>query len=483
MDDGEMIAPPLKSMKNLRFEPRHSGFLFVFTSLIVSLLLLLGAPFADAQGSDFSPLKEDSGALLRLLGACQRTYEEELDQIPSKNRKDFLEVYNERWENVKAKFDKQEIYTSVVAQEYLDALVAEITKANPVLRGHPFRCYFSRSGIPNASYIGEGVILFNMGLFQRLDNESEAAWVLCHEISHFLLRHQENGIAKYVATINSEEVQAELHKIKGSEYRKRERLQSLVKGMTFDSRRHSRDHEAQADSMGVELLRNTPYALSGALTALALLDKIDADSLNMAVCLPQLFNSKDYPFQKRWLAKEEGLLGGHAHIGKEGIEDSLKTHPDCLLRMRVLTPVINRIAATGSATFVVDEKRFAELQRIFRYEGIEYAYVSKAYSQSLFLTMDLLRKRPADAYLVAQVGRLLNELYLAQKAHMLSRVTDLPSPEYPANYNLLLQFIQNLYMEDLAAISFYYLDQYHPQLDHYSAFKNAYDQSVRSMKP
>lgn len=48
-----------------------------------------------------------------------------------------------------------------------------------------------------------------------------------------------------------------------------------VKGLTFDSRRHSRDHEAQADSMAVELMRHTSYDLHGALTTLALLDSID----------------------------------------------------------------------------------------------------------------------------------------------------------------------------------------------------------------
>jgi hypothetical protein len=396
---------------------------------------------------------------------------------------------------VKEKFDNQEIYTSSFAQEYLDALVAEIEKANPGLRDLPLHFYFSRSGVPNASYIGEGIILFNMGLFQRLDNESQVAYVLGHEISHFLLHHQENSINKYVYTINSEEVQAELRKIKGSEYHKREQLQQLVKGMAFDSRRHSRDHEAQADSMAVELLRNTRFDLNGALTALALLDVIDADTLNTASCLQQMFNSPNYPFQKRWITKEEGLLGGHAHLKEDAQADSLKTHPDCPVRIRLLTPVINRKSgagaegggqtagggtrSAGSLKFVVDAGKFASLQRIFRYETIEYSYVSKEYTESLYYTMELLQKSPGDAYLVTQVGRLMNGMYAAQKGHTLSKVAALPSPEYSPNYNLLLQFIQNLYLEDIASINYNYLSRYHPQLDHYAPFKNAYDQSMR----
>ena len=436
-----------------------------------------------AQGGDFSPAAADMALLSHLSITYQQQYKDELGQLPAKNRKDLLDLYNERWENIKEKFDKQEIYTSPAVQEYLDALVAEIVKANPILRDHPFHCYFSRSGVPNASYIGEGIILFNMGLFQRLDNESQVGWILCHEISHFLLHHQENSINKYVAAINSEDVQAELRKIKGSEYRKRERLQSLVKGMAFDSRRHSRDHEAQADSMGIELIRNTRLDPFGALTALAVLDKIDTDTLNTAVCLQQLFNSKNYPFQKKWINKEEGLLGGHAHIKEEGLEDSLKTHPDCPIRIRLLTPVINRKSSAGSLKFAVDSAKFVSLRQLFRYETIEYAYVSREYTESLFYTIELLQKNPGDAYLVAQVGRLMNGLYAAQKEHTLSKVAALPSPEYSPNYNLLLQFIQNLYLEDIAAISYNYLAQYHPQLDHYANFKNAYEQSARILKP
>jgi Zn-dependent protease with chaperone function len=431
-----------------------------------------------AQHADFAPVAEDSSGLISLEGKYQQRYKEELASLPSRNRKDFLDAYARRWENVKSKFDRQEIYTSPAAQQYLDALVAEIEKANPSLREHPFSCYFSRSDIPNASYIGEGIILFNMGLFDRLDDESQAAFVLCHEIAHFLLQHTENGITKYVATINSEEVQAQLRKIKGSEYRKNEQLEKLVKGLTFDSRRHSRDHESQADSMGVELMRNTRFDLSGARTTLALLDVIDADTLNTAACLQQLFNAKNYPFQKKWIAREEGLLGGHARIKRDGLEDSLKTHPDCQTRIQLLAPLIGRRSSGNSLKFAVDSSTFQKLKYIFRYEVIEYAFRSEDYARSFYCTLDLLQQIPDDAYLVAQVGRLLNAIYAAQKAHRLSKVVDLPSPDYPSNYNLLLQFIQNLYLEDIAAISYNYLRQYHPQMDHYTQYKKAYEQSA-----
>ena len=455
------------------------GFHFFGWSFLWFLVGSAAVP-AEAQTTAFQPVKEDSVWLAGLYAGYAVQYKQELTQLPSDNRKDYQLIYADRWANIKEKFDGQEIYTAPDAQAYLDAVAGEIVRGNPVLGGHVFHCYFSRSSVPNAEYIGEGIILVNMGLFERLHNESEAAFVLCHEIAHYILHHQENSIVRYVTTINSRETQEQLRQIKNSQYQKREALEQLVKGLTFDSRRHSRDHEAQADSMGVELMRHTSYDLHGALTTLALLDIIDQDDFDTESGLQQVFNAREYPFKKKWLNHESGLLGGHAHLKPEEMSDSLKTHPACKQRIILLAPRIG--TAPGGRFFVVDSMRFAGLQERFRYEVIEYAYASEAYTQSLFLTLELLHARPGDSYGVANTGRLLNALYAAQKAHRLSKVADLPGPGFPENYNTLLQFVQNLYLGELASVNYYFLAPWHPQLDGYPIFRHAYEESAKNVQ-
>ncbi len=435
---------------------------------------------AQTMSGGFMPVKEDSVLLVGLCNQYRQQYKHELDQLPSVNMKDFRELYSDRWKNIQEKFDGQEVYTFVPAQQYLDGLLARIVNANPGLASFKIHCYFSRSYVPNAEYIGEGIILVNMGLFQRLQDESEMAFILCHELAHCMLHHQENSMAKYVAAINSEETQATLRKVRDAEYHKKKQLEQLVKGLAFDSRRHSRDHEAQADSMGVELMRHTGYDLRGALSTLTLLDGIDQESFDIKACLRQVFNAIAYPFQEKWLHQEEGLLGGHARLQATELSDSLKTHPACKQRIELLTPVIG-VSARGRS-YLVDSAMFMDLRERFRYEVIEFAYVSGQYSESLFISLQLLKDRPGDAYLVAHIGRLLNGLYQAQKDHRLSKVADLPSPDYSANYDLLLQFIQNLYREDFAAISYYFLLPWHPKLDGNVLFKSAYEQSAMIVK-
>ncbi len=153
---------------------------FLDRALTLIVVCTLAGFLAGAQGKEFSPVAEDPALLTSLYSNYQQHYQEELRNLPSRNKKDFQDLYAERWKNIKEKFDKQEIYMAVFAQGYLDALAAEIVKANPSLKEYPFHCYFSRSYIPNASYIGEGIILFDMGLFDRLDNESQAVFILCH---------------------------------------------------------------------------------------------------------------------------------------------------------------------------------------------------------------------------------------------------------------------------------------------------------------
>lgn len=49
------------------------------------------------------------------------------------------------------------------------------------------------------------MILLNMGLFYRLANESQAAFVICHQLAHLYLAHSERSINNYVQKIHSPE--------------------------------------------------------------------------------------------------------------------------------------------------------------------------------------------------------------------------------------------------------------------------------------
>jgi Zn-dependent protease with chaperone function len=419
----------------------------------------------------FTPTPVNASYLSNLSGKFEKINKDVIKNLPKENREAYKEVYEMRWANIKSKFDDREIFTSPVAQQYIDSMLTAIKLHNPMLQARDIHCYFSRSSVPNASYIGQGIILFNMGLFRQLKTEGQMAFVLCHELAHYYLMHSENGIKKYVTDINSKNVQEQLQQIKKEKYRKQEHLENLNKGLKFDSRRHSRDHESQADSLGLVFLHNTHFNTTDALSALALLDTIDADSLNIQPCLEKMFRSASYPFQSRWLAKSDHLLGGHTQFMQDATtEDSLKTHPDCQIRIKVLAPAVEAYTKETSNTRINPE-RFEALKKDFCYETIEYAWSNNNYTSSLYQTISLLQQYPDDPYLISQTGKILNSCYSAQRLHHIGDKIALPGPGNPDSYNLLAQFLRNLYLEEYAVVSNNYLLQYAAKLNDYAPFQ------------
>ncbi|MEO5648419.1 MAG: hypothetical protein ABIR03_00690, partial [Ginsengibacter sp.] len=237
------------------------------------------------------------------------------------------------------------------------------------------------------------------------------------------------------------------------------------------------------DSMAIEFVRNTRFDMAESLTTLALLDSIDTDTLKVDIALQKMFNFKEYSFQKKWITKEEGLLGGHAKLTQdESIADSLKTHPDCKKRIQILEPMVQKYHGKTSLKNPVDLEKFRELAHTFRYEIVEYAFASDNYTKSLQYAMELLQENSSDPYLITHVGKIFNGFYDAQKKHTLGKVSELPAPFFASNYNLLLQFVQNLFLEDYAAISYHFLNQYASQIENYPPFKSAYQTSIQISK-
>lgn len=404
--------------------------------------------------------EDDAAKYKEWMAATEKRYNADVSGLSGKNKKYLEQLFKDRYENIKKMYDRKEIVTEATANGYLQLLITEIKRSNQSLAALDTRVAFSRTWWPNASSMGEGTILFNIGLFYKLQNESQVAFVLCHELAHLFLNHSNNNINRYVNTVYSDEFQAELKKINKSQYQKNQQLDALTKSITFGSRRHSREHESEADSLALEWLKNTSFDVRESLTCLAQLDSIDDDKYNVTLPLKRMFNFQEYPFQERWTKEEKSLFGSLAASSEAESQkerDSLKTHPECSLRVAKLKDRVQQYYKAGSRTFVVNEKQFKQLQNDFDYEVIDFCYRSDNVSRSLYYSIQMLETQPTNAYLITNIGRCINKLFTAQKDHTLGKVVDLPSPYNDKNYNNLLEFIQRVRLTDIGAFSYYYL--------------------------
>ena len=188
--------------------------------------------------------------------------------------------------------------------------------------------------------MGEGSIVFNIGLLRRLENDDQIAFVLCHELAHLTENHVNQSIAdnldKWDKMLNSKEYTA----LKKQKYGRYEVVQNLLKDFTFDHKRHSRTHEAEADKKGMTYLLNTSFDPKEAIKCLEILDLIDQEKYASKLDLKKIFDFPDYPFKDRWLRSKKSSLSAMKKDIPEWDIDSLKTHPDCSKRISLLNQQI-----------------------------------------------------------------------------------------------------------------------------------------------
>lgn len=447
--------------------------------LLLIALTCISTSLLAQNSFNYMALQDDITLKKSLLEETQKRYASDVASLTGNNKKYLADIYKDRFKTVEKFYSDSLVITDVKTEQYLQSILAEIVNNNPLLKNMQMRVLFSRAYWPNAFCSGEGSIFFNIGLFNRLQNESQVAFVLCHELSHQYFNHSNEHIQQYVNTVYSDTFQRRLQQIKKTKYGKRQILEQTVSGISFSSHRHGREHEMQADSMAIEFLKNTHYNVNAAITCLALLDSVDDDKYNVLPRPDSLFNNTAYPFQAGWIKPENGLFS-HAVSSELTPEekDSLKTHPDCSLRIQKLQSRVQQYATSDSKDFIVDDSAgFRQLQQTFDFEIVNYNYHSGSLSRSLYYSMQMLQSYPGNAYLITNIGRCFNKMYTAQKNHVLGTMVDAPSPLTEKKYNTFLQFLQRLRLNDIASINYYFLTSYTAQLSSHADFNKVYSES------
>ena len=435
------------------------------------------------QPASYVPFKDDQLQLELIKKNIKDKYIQDSISIQGENKKYTVGLYRERLNIINQMFTDKEFIFTEETNRYLKSLVTEILNANPQLKTLGTHFLFSRAYWPNAFSTGEGTIVFNIGLFIKLKNESQAIFVLCHELAHLYLNHSNKAIDQYISTLYSDEFQKRLKELKKQQYEKNKELAKLEKGVVFSNRRHGRQHESEADSMGLVFMKSTRFDITESIGCLDILDNIDKDTYNAEEGLRSLFNFTDYPFQEKWVKKEDAFFGMSADAKPTDEEaDSLKTHPDCKVRITRLEPAVKMISNGSAKKFIVDETEFKKLQQLFALETLPYCLNSKRVSRCLYLAMELFKQDPHNAYVAAVIGKCFNEFYENQKNHTLNNIVSLPSPLGEKNYNALLEFIQKISLRDMAAIGYFFLKQHETEFAADKDFAAAFSQSRINLK-
>lgn len=266
--------------------------------------------------------------------------------------------------------------------QYVNKVGDEILKNAPELR-KKIRFYVLKTTECNAFATNQGIVFVTLGLLSQLNNESELAYVLCHEMVHYIKQHPINSYVK-----QDEE------KNKGRHLSVDDQLKTMSK--------YSRELELQADSMGLRLFLTTGYARKGIISMFDVLLYSD---------LP----FDEVPFEKNFLENTEMKIP--RSLSKDtfplikardlNYDDSRHSHPNLKNRIDRLMPYLSEKVLQEGNAFLVSETDFLAVRETARFEVVKLNLEDAAYCEALYNSRILLKTHPSSVYLKTCVAKAL----------------------------------------------------------------------------
>ncbi len=185
-----------------------------------------------------------------------------------------------------------------------------------------------------------GYVFITRGLFLRLNNESELAGVLGHEISHVVLKHHLKALQK--AATASLAGQVASYKMASNGENSMVFDQASTAARNLYSKGLDKDDEFQADRAGVVLAARAGYDPYGLISVLQTLESVDPKSSRMQLLLA----THPAPEERiAALSKLEGTLDNYAGDG-EGDQ----RFQDIVRRLAATVPAASSAVSAAAAT-------------------------------------------------------------------------------------------------------------------------------------
>ncbi|MDQ3109414.1 MAG: M48 family metalloprotease [Bacteroidota bacterium] len=175
------------------------------------------------------------------------------------------------------------------------------------------------------------MIIIEMGLMARLQNEGQLAYILCHEISHYKYNHIFRDF-KYIKTSDSQ------------------RNFEMDKYLSF-----SRTLEHEADSLGFILFKKTGYAFDDAITVFDILDKSE-QAIYQDRFSPFYFAHDNYIFPQTLTLDSLVIVATDS-------SDVASTHPLALKRKAAIIKMVPD-SGKNETHFIISKESFRYLKQL-----------------------------------------------------------------------------------------------------------------------
>ncbi len=286
--------------------------------------------------------------------------------------------------------DEMLLSGSVLANDEVGKYVNEVLDV--VLQGQPdlrkdISVYITKAPEVNAFATDRGVVLVNLGLFNKIENEAQLAAILAHEVTHFDERHNLSSRLKAYEIANGKGTQ----KVR------------TIDGFLLRKHAYDRSLEYEADLKGAERMKSTNYELQSILDVfdvledsrnpykyvLSKVDQLDLEGmlisdgiqLNLAL-IDSLMTDQKQRFSE--LNDED--------------QDLYSTHPAVEKRKIAIADAIGERSLTAGKPFLVSEERFLKCQQMARLEMGRMLNNKGNFSEAIYHSMLLNEDLPDHPY-------------------------------------------------------------------------------------
>lgn len=403
----------------------------------------------------FGGVTEGNKELVTELRARYKAQNEAITIEDSRLRKAVLADWEELQEDLIESIEHAHFIQGTAMNRLLDSTMNLLAAQLPGLSSTP-RVMLSWYPWPNATTRGEGTVVMNLGMLERLTTRSELAFILGHELAHHHLDHVRRTIEQVNAKLLSKEFKSELRAVLREEFDRLAKLEALAINFSVNERRHGRNHELEADSLALRLVQAAGFDPLAGPAVMDILAACEQEVYAQQVDLVRALVQGGADPEGDWTREEETSSLGAVDLRNHELEEELKTHPECGARKLALLDLLSLPADVDAPA---PDSTYLALRATVSTAILESALIEEDLGRAVFVGLHLLANGADNGEVHAGLAIAFDKLLKHARAHKLGEVLAQPHKQDSEAYQRTLKMLNRLRIRDHQALASYHLAQ------------------------
>lgn len=272
--------------------------------------------------------------------------------------------------------------------KYVQKVIDNLLKNDAELRGK-IKLYMIRSASVNAFATDRGEIFVNVGLLAKAKSEAELAFILCHELQHFLEQHNLNSFIEFSRIERNR-----------SDFRRDKSYEKLVARHSY-----SKNLEREADEKGLELFLTSGYDIKSVEGVFDLLELAHGTYANTKFDI-SYFENEYVQFPAIY---QKDVVRPVRPYETDSDEDKLSTHPSVEERRKAFNATLasKNLKKEGGKEYIEPKSEFDRVQKMARFDLCDILISYNSYPAALYHGYLILQEYPNNSYAEKTIAKAL----------------------------------------------------------------------------